>query len=340
MFKKKKNRLKTVLITIVLLLGGGFLLNWYLTYKLEEYLRKELISRVADASHGLYKLSFEKLDVGLLNGELLLEGVKLVPDSVLLKKWEFSDSLPATCLNVDVKSIGFKGVNLTWRRNYKQLHFALFEIKTPRVDVYELHSSNSDKKNEKKDRPLKLYDLISPYIDELTVKKMNLDNASVSYHTKDSITPSVYALNDVSFHAYNFILDQNSFAAGKLLYCDNFDFTTNIAQQLFSSKQMLLTTDKITLSTQDSLIHIRGISIKPPKGLWTNMNFVPGNYLDAEVDLVEIRGVAFKRHNAQNSLTARTFDIVSTEINSFAKKDNLTQKTDKDDSIMPENVIN
>ena len=39
--------------------------------------------------------------------------------------------------------IDFKGVNLTWRWSYKELHFNTFEIKDPRIEVFDSYYSGA-----------------------------------------------------------------------------------------------------------------------------------------------------------------------------------------------------
>ena len=91
------------------------------------------------------------------------------------------------------------------------------------------------------------------YIDALSVKTLNLENASISYNVENQVSPIIYTLNNVSFHAYGFMLDSTSSRSGKLLYCDNFDFVTNQPQTLLVNNDFKLETDSICLSTQDSI---------------------------------------------------------------------------------------
>ena len=114
-----------------------------------------------------------------------------------------------------------------------------------------------------------LYEVISPSINVLSVRTLNLSDASVFYTVENPVTPIVYGLDDVSFRAYGFLLDKNSSQSGKLLYCDNFEFVTNQPQTLLANNDFLLRTDSIKLSTQDSIIYIEKIRLIPQDSLWT-----------------------------------------------------------------------
>lgn len=336
---KKKNRKKGRIIKVLLLiLLSGFVLNWFLTYRLERFLQKELSERVAGATEGFYKLNFEKLDIGLFTGELEIDGITLKPDSTVFAQWKSADSLPDTYVDLAIEKIHFKGINLTWKISYKKLNFDLFEIKKPIVLVYGSgHSPMITEKNKEFDNKT-LHDLIEPYINVLTVKRMNLENANVSYITNISeaqmIYPSVYGLKNVTFHAFGFRLDKDSYTSGKLLYCDDFDFITNEPQVLLFNGQLALNTDSIRLSTKDSLIEIRKIDLIPQKMLWTQNNRSPDNYVDAKIKAVSVKGIKFKRENAKNYLEARSFDIDRSEIKYFdTKRDSLQNVTSQPDSL-------
>lgn len=337
MVHKKKKIKPYILPAILILVAGIFALNLYLSNKLERYLKKELIRRTAIATNGFYQLSFEKLSISFFKGELKIQGITLMPDSVVFRKWEMLDSLPQTYVKARIDIIDFKGVNLTWRWNYKHLYFNSFEVNSPEIQLFDSYYSSKVKKEIKYIKAKTLYELISPYINILSVETLNLKNASVSYTVESPITPIVYALDNVSFHAYKFRLDSGSYANGKLLYCDNFDFVTNQPQTLVTNNDFLLKTDSIQLNTNDSAIYIKNISLIPQKELWMKSNYQPNKYIECQIETVEVLGIHFKRQNALSYLTANSFDIISSDIKAYKLDDN---NPNKNDSIAKNNPIN
>lgn len=341
MTKKGKKRLRIILITLALLIAGGFGLNWYLTYQLEDSLRQKFREEVSKATNGFYSFSYDHLSVGFFSGELIINGVELIPDSVVFEKWKNGDSLPDLYYKVKIDKIHFKGINLTWRRNYKNLDFSLFELKSPDIKVFQpqLHSSlkSSLDGQQNKERET-LYQMISTYIDVLTVKQINLGSANIYYIVEDSISPVQYALSDANFNAYGFRLDKDSYSSGKLLYCDNFEFTADKPQQLLYSNQLILNTRNIKLSTIDELVQIEGVHLHPTDDFWAGRTEKAGAYLDATIKSVFIKGVKFKRENALNYLNADSFDISSTDIQYYSVKDKSNAQDG--DSLKQNNVNN
>lgn len=312
--KKIKKYIFPAIGVLVVLLTA---LNFYLSNRLERYLKKELSRRTAEATDGFYNLSFEDLSISFFKGELKIEGIELKPDSTVFLRWAEMDSLPQTYVKAQVGVIDFKGVNLIWQWNYKKLYFNSFEIKDPRIALFDSYNSGRYEAKTHNTKSKSLYEVIAPYINVLSVRTLNLENASVSYTVENPVTPIVYALTDVSFHAYGFRLDENSSQSGKLLYCDNFDFVTNQPQVLLANNDFLLETDSIRLSTQDSIIYIRKINLTPQEQLWEEKRQKPDSYASAFLKTVEVNGIRFKREKALNYLTARSFDITSSDIRFF-----------------------
>lgn len=330
----KKKKLKTVKIIIISLLtiwGVLFFANWFLKARLERFLKSELNERVNNATDGFYNLEFDDLSVGFVNGYLSIKGLSLMPDSLTFSDWSKKDSLPSTYLKIKIDNILFDGVNLTWLFNYKKLNFKLFEVKSPTIEIYETIDSDPILESEVKNTTDKtLYEQMSPYIKELLVGEINLDNASVKYIAFQDSNKSVFSLKDINFKAYNFRLDSLSYSDGKLLYSDDFEFLANSPQRLLSDKQMLVKTSKIELSTKDSLVKIENMEILPKTKMWERKNIVAESYIKSSVKSIELKGVAFNRKNTLNDLLISTFRISGSDIEYFNNQIN---------SVVPDSVI-
>ncbi|WP_051697597.1 hypothetical protein [Prevotella sp. 10(H)] len=317
MDRKGKKALKIIFTVLALVIVGGFALNWYLRYRLENSLREKFREEISKATDGFYTFSYDKLSVGLFSGELALNGVVLNPDSAVYEKWKKGDSLPDLYYKIKLEEIRFRGINLTWRRDFKNLDFSLFEIKTPDIQIFQpvLNSSLKsplDKEETKESKTL--YQLISTYIDELTVKEINLENAKIHYTIQDPYSAVVYSLIDANFRAYGFLLNKDSYSSGKLLYCDDFEFIANTPQNLLYSDQLILNTNNIKLSTIDELIQIEGVRLHPSDEYLQDKEEKTGAYVNAEIESVLVKGVKFERKDAKNFLDADSFDISSTAI--------------------------
>ena len=337
MKNKKFKIFKRILLVLALILVVLFAANWYLKHRLESYLRDMLSEKISEATDGIYKFDFEELSVGLFSGELMIKGVDLRPDSVHLENSQFADKQQDQYVELNIGSIYFKGVNLTWRYNYKKLNFNLFEIKDANINIYnsELTEKRSDNEPIKN---LDLYQIISPYINVLSVKRISLQNSTVNYRfsDKDGFV-SKYALDGINFEANDFMLDENSELSGNLLYSDNFNFHVNKPQRLISNGQFSLLTDEMVFDTKDSIIQIKNVQLVPKNKLWKRMNQLPDSYVEGKIDSINVKGLYFSRSEGTNSLTASAFDINYPAIEYFVTDKDSLSKTPTD-SIQTDSI--
>lgn len=323
MVQKKKKKARHWWRDALIVAGVLFALNLFLTKRLEHYLRKELVERTAKATDGFYRLGFDDLSVSFFKGELSLRGVRLWPDSAVFQAWRQIDSLPDTYVKASIGEIGFKGLNLTWRWDFKQLDFYSFEVKDPRIEVFGTVSADPSPDSSpipaKPVRSKTLYELISPYIDVLSVGRLDLENADVTYQLTDSVAPITYALQKATFHGYGFLLDSASSDSGKLLYLDQFEFNTREPQILIFNNDFRLTADSIRLSTIDSVVYVGPVRIIPQEALWAGRRARPNPILEACVQAVESDGIAFERRKGLNYLKARLFRISEPRMMAFRR---------------------
>ena len=322
--KKKKRHIGLIILSLIILFVG---IVFFRTQWVENYLAHKLIERTAAESNGFYNLSYKKLSISFWNGELKIEGVKLMPDSTVFNEWQDKDSLPNTYMNLSIDMIHFKGLNLTWRHNFKKLHFTSFQIKTPNVNIYQTNDLAHPKKKKHHASTKNLYQMVSAYITELSVNQLNLDNASIQFTAINPQSPIIYSIQNVSFDAYGFLMNEQTYENGKPLFCDNFRFTTNQPQQLITNNDFTLSTDSISLNTADSVIYISKIDLVSNR---KNPGY-PENSLDASVKTVSINGIQLNRNKALNSLHIRSFNIIEPEIETSHIVNLSEEKSEKEE---------
>ena len=210
---------KIVLITAVSVVVLLFFLNYFLAYRLESYLRKELVGRVSDATDQFYMLSYDNLSINLLNGELRIEGIEFRPDSAVFDQWKAQDRLPDLYFDAKIDAIDFRGINLIWRWSYERLDFDVFEIQSPVLDIYhscylsgpgqKMKVKKTDVKSEKKKTEMHfsleapLIELVSPSwtfsmdhllfnIQSVSSDRFRMMNAKVGLNNENmSVTPTI-----------------------------------------------------------------------------------------------------------------------------------------------------
>lgn len=326
MKKRKFKIFKRICLIIALIFVVLFAANWYLKHRLESYLRDMLSQKISEATDGVYKFEFTDLSIGFISGELLIEGIDLRPDSIYLQDSTANHKQLDQYVELHIGSIYFKGVNLVWKYNYKKLKFNLFEIKDADINIYNKELAEKKPDNDSISN-LDLYQVISPYINVLSVKKIRLQNSTVNYRFSDKEGfVSRYALHDINFEANDFLLDENSESSGKLLYSDNFNFQVNKPQRLVSNGQFSLLTDKMIFDTKDSIIQIKNVQLIPKRKFWKRVNQLPDSYVEGKIDSINVHGLYFTRSQGSSALAASKFDINYPQIEYFVTdKDSLSK---------------
>lgn len=316
---------KRIAISIGILFAIGMGVNWLMTYKLKDTLHKRLRSEIINATDSLYDFSFESLNIGLFSGELMIHGLSLFPDSTTLKKKKPNEDLPNYYFNVEIDSIFFKGINLTWKFYYRELSFSEFRLKEPTFKIISPEPRKVSKLTDSVAHE-NLYSLVSPFFDVIQSKSINFEEASIEYILIDS-TISQYKLKDFEFNAYNFILDKHSQKRGKLLYSDHFDFSTQAPQTVFESELFLFDLSQIQLNTIDSTIYIGGVDLKTKEKYWEQRFDRPGSYTHLSVDGVKVDGIEFSRKEGYSFLDCGQFSIQQPEIEFYNVANNEAHQT-------------
>ncbi len=313
--KKTYRNIRRTIIVFLCLALFGLSLNWFLTDRLERFLKKEMTVRIAHATKGLYSLTFDHLSIGFFDGELRIDGIVLRPDSAVFDEMVRDETLPSSYYNLNIGSIYFNGLNLTWRKNHRELHFDVFEISNPDISIYDSpYPKTASEDSITIDDARSLYKLIEPYIDVLRVKQINLENANIAYYAQDKSELSTYALKKVNVHIYNFLLDRNSDKSDKVLYSDHFDFIADNGQTLFENNSLKLRTDSLVLNTRDSVIYIRNVYLQPQDSVWRNIGEMPDSYVSARVEKIALDRVGFSRRGSLINFDAGAFNIRESDI--------------------------
>lgn len=315
--KRIRHSLRKIIAVLVVLFALLWLVNWYMTYRLEDFLKEHLNTEVQEATDNYYKCSFSNLQIGLLTGELKINGLQFQVDSATYNTFKETTNLPSESYSIDIGSIHFKGINLTWLFDYRKLHFKKFHLKDSFIKIVSPESeyvakldSDTLMLNEAKIHLLDrdIYAFVQPYFDYIRVDSIILDNSSISFVDNDSIRPT-YSLKQFNFHALSFNLDENSVNDDHLLFSESFNFYTKVPQTVFQSKTYDLQIGSIQLSTLDSIVSVEQFHLTPKKIYWDNRFTLEGDRATANLEALKIRNIRLKRGQKKNSFSARTLEV-------------------------------
>lgn len=347
--KRISHFLRKIIAVLVVLFALLWLVNWYMTYRLEDFLKEHLNAEVQEATDNYYKCSFNDLQIGLLSGELKINGLQFHVDSITYNTFKETKNLPSESYSIDIGSIHFKGINLTWLFDYRKLHFKKFHLKdsfikivSPKSEYVAKLDSDTVMLNEAKIHLLDrdIYAFVQPYFDYIRVDSIILDNSSISFVDNDSIRPA-YSLKQFNFHALSFNLDENSVNDDHLLFSESFNFYTKVPQTVFQSKTYDLQIGSIQLSTLDSIVSIEQFHLAPKTYYWDNRFTLEGDRATANLEALKIKNINLKRGQKKNSFSAKTLEVTTPHIEfvsvDFKDEDDETEISSVNSDEIPHN---
>lgn len=300
-----------------------------MTYKLEDSLRKRLSQEVSKATDGFYDFSYDELKVGLFSGELMLKGLSLFPDSATFIETERLHQLPHEYFDLYIDTLHFKGINLTWLFNYRELSFEQFVVNNPNIKIVAPQKCKVKPIVKLDSVPSKsMYDEILTYFDMIKASKILIDQGSVEYVVEDSINAH-YQLHDFKFAAYNFAIDEYARSKNHLLFSENFEFSSSKPQIIYDSEHLSLHMSELSLSTIDSTVHVGGVYLQPKENLWNERFTRVGSCVDTKVEDVLLDGITLRRSGTSNSLDVRNLSIKQPHIEYFSVAKPKTESASK-----------
>lgn len=313
---KIRKRLIKLSLVICTLFAIAMAVNWFMTYKLEDTLRKRLRLEISKATDGFYDFSYDKIEVGLFSGELVIKGLALHPDSATFEQTKLQNKLPNEYFDVHIDTLNFGGINLTWLFDYRTLTFEKFVVNQPNIKITSPHKSHVRIKTDS--LPSKsIYDEILSYFDKIQAKNIFIERGQVEYILEDSLNTH-YKLEDFRFASYNFVIDEASKHKDRLLFSENFEFLSSKPQVIYDSEHFSLNINNVNLSTIDSTVHIGGVHLEPKAELWSNRFSHTGSCVDTKVEDVLLDGISLSRKGTANFLDVSNFSITQPQIEYFS----------------------
>ncbi|WP_028298445.1 hypothetical protein [Olivibacter sitiensis] len=224
-------------LVLVFLLGT----KWYAQRYVYPALDKHLHDVVAHASDGLYRVSYDKLDVSLMMGKARISKLKLVPDSQVYRQLEKRQKAPDNVYTLYLEVLNIKGIDLTSLFVDDRLHLDLISFERPKVYLAH-HSHAYNQQGIDGAINTDLYGKIAHLTKGVHIEKVAFNGIDFSY--VDSQRTSIQHIN----------LKNGSLVINDLMI----DSTSrDDSSRFYYMKSLVLSLDEYLMPTKDSLYQIR-----------------------------------------------------------------------------------
>lgn len=225
-----------VLLAIVVLTGSAFL-YWQLNKK--SILRQEIQSTVKEKSNGLYRLSYDKLQLDEVAGFLKISGIYLRYDSIKLASLMQQDEAPSSLFNVHIPEITVYGVKTPQVLLNREISGSKLTIRNPSIEIiYTSAGKDSTRYTPTKE----VYKQLLGELNQISIDTLDISGATIHTRNAEKHQPEIGLYN-----------------AGIQLTDVRVDSISNEdSTRMFFSRSVSLTCDSLFWNTDDGLYKIGG----------------------------------------------------------------------------------
>lgn len=186
------------------LLLAGILLSWYLSLHYKDILRDKISEKVHSASHGLYRVIMDDLEINLLTGSAQVKGLQLIADTAVYAALKVHKKAPASRIDLITNTLKIEHLNLWKIFLTKKISVGAIKIDTLNVKIVK-----EILPYEKKDTSaMDLYARIKDSFKELRIDQIALTSLNADYRDESGKVP--LRLKNGAIQVADFLVDPYS----------------------------------------------------------------------------------------------------------------------------------
>lgn len=246
------------LIIVVILVG-----TWYLSKNWKPIIEEKLKEIVHKSSNGLYTLQYLDLDVNVPFGNITLDSVELVPNSMVYAELTKAKKAPNNQYHIKLDALKIKHFSLTNLFFNRKLSISNIEFDGPNVHlIHEYHAYNDTISNQPKGS---LFDQIKHLFSSVAVKTISVDSINFSY---TNVLPKqknqTFKVKGVSVHVDDILIDSLSAKdPDRLFYTKAIDVKVPKFEYTLPAGFYKVGFDKLHLNTKNKNLSLHNVVFKP-----------------------------------------------------------------------------
>ncbi|RFS22509.1 hypothetical protein DVR12_11950 [Chitinophaga silvatica] len=257
--KNNSRFLKTLLIIFSSLILGMFFIGWYLNNHWNTLLKKELPAYVSAISDSLYDVRFQNLKLDVLSGSVLVEHLRMAPDTLVYQRLKGELRAPENLYVVEIDKLELKYFKLLKYFIGKKLSAGEIVVSGSRVEV-EQNQTTIDTT-----APKTAYQQITRSIKSLYIGNINLDSIAIKYvFIKKDSSRIIHQFRNLKMNINDLLIDSVALKdPTRFLYARNYEI--GMKDYTHKSKDSLYTVyaKKIKYDAANRTFHIGQFQIEP-----------------------------------------------------------------------------
>jgi len=305
----------SVLGAIILLIGIAAL---YLSSRWKPLLTEKIKEGVYTASDHLYTLDFEDIHLNLLTGSVVLDSLKLTPDTAVFNELKAKRKAPSHLFRIKVAYLKFSRIQLLTAYFDKKINLGSIILTKPSIDMvyYKVPKKVDTLKDERT-----LYQQLSKSLHSIRIDAIKVVDADFDYYNG---AKKLNAVQHLTVNVKDILIDSLSqYDTTRVLHAKNIGFELNGYESLTKDKMYTMKVDSVSGSINSRTLKITGLKLIPmyPDLTFSRKYSVQKDRYDLNFSSIHITGVDFIKLNTEGSLYAKEISIGPAKVAVFLNRE-------------------
>ena len=317
--KQKRYRLLKwiggILAILIVLIGVAAL---YLSSHWKPILTEKIKEGVYTASDHLYQIDFKNIHLNLVTGSVVLDSLKLTPDTNVFKALKLKRKAPSHLFRIKAAHLKLSRIKILTAYFDKKINLNSIVLTKPSIDMiyYKVPKRIDTLKDEQT-----LYQQLSKSLKSIRIGSIKVVDADFDYY---SGLKKLNAVKHLNVNVKDILIDSLSqYDTTRVLHSKNIGFDLNGYQSLSKDKMYTLKIDSVSGSINSRTLKIRGLKMVPmyPDLTFSRKSAVQKDRYDLSFTTIDLTGVDFIKLNTEGSLYAKHLKIGPAKVAVFLNRE-------------------
>jgi hypothetical protein len=326
---KKRNTKKIltwvggILLTLIILIGGVAI---YFSAKWKPLLREKIKESVYEGSNHLYKIDFQDIHLNLVTGTVVLDSIKLTPDTSVFNQLKAIKKAPTHLFRIKLAHLNLKRVSVLKAYFEKEIIMNDIILDNPSIDmVYHKVPKRAD--TVKDDSTL--YQQISKSLKSIRVLNIKVIDADFDYYNGPK---KLNAVKHLSINIKDVLIDSIAqFDTTRVFHAKDIAFAMADYRSLTADKMYTIKVDTVRGSLNKKTLRVVGVQLIPmyPDLTFSRKYNAQKDRYDLKFDELSFSGIDFISLNNDGNLHAKRLNIGPAKVAVFLNRELSPPNFDK-----------
>ncbi|MEJ5994886.1 hypothetical protein WG904_10700 [Pedobacter sp. Du54] len=290
----------------------------YLSSQWKPLLTEKIKEGVYTASNGLYLIDFKNIHLNLVTGSVVLDSLKLTPDTNAFKLLVARKKAPSHLFRIKASYLKLSRIKILAAYFDKKINLNSIVLTKPSIDMvfYRVPKRIDTLKDEQT-----LYQQISKSLRSIRIGTIKVVDADFDYYNG---LKKLNAVKHLNINVKDILVDSLSqYDSTRVLHSKNIGFNLNGYRSLTKDKMYTVKIDSVSGSINSRTLKIRGLKMIP---MYNDLTFsrkstVQKDRYDLSFATIDLTGVDFIKLNTEGSLKASHLEIGPAKVAVFLNRE-------------------